>query len=297
MHITFFGTASMVPTSERNHTAIFVSHNAEHILVDCGEGTQRQFRHQNIPVPKITRIFITHWHGDHFFGLPGVMENLSKNNYNKTLHLYGPKGSRTIVDNIMDSLFIRNKISVDVHEITTDGTFLETRDVIASAMYLKHSIPCVGYTIKEQDTVKMRLDVLKKHKIPDGPLLGKLQRGEDITFNGNTITAKDATYQKQGKTLAIILDTLPTPACEKLAKDADALICESTYLDDKKDKAREHYHLTAAQAATIAKKARAKQLILTHYSQRYKDATPFKKEAQAIFKNTVVANDFSTFTV
>mgnify|MGYP000563130383 CR=1 FL=1 len=293
MHIVFFGTASMVPTKTRNHSGIFVREGTENILVDCGEGTQRQFRVAGIPPPKITRIFLTHWHGDHFFGLPGLLENLSKNHYAQTLHVYGPKGSKKRMEKLLDAVGITTPFPLKVHDITKNGVFLETNDLTVTAMYLKHSVPCLGYRISTKDKIKMDMNFLKKHKIPSGPLLGKLQQGKNITYEGKKIKATDATYIQKGKTLCIIVDTALCDSCYALAKNADVLICESTYTHEHATKAKAYLHLTSTQAATIAKKAKVKKLFLTHYSQRYNSPAIFKKEARKVFKHTEAAEDFT----
>jgi len=295
MKLVFLGTASMVPTRERNHFSILARLEKENILIDCGEGTQRQLRIANIAPPRITRVFITHWHGDHFFGLPGLIENLAKNQYDKILHIYGPKGTKKNMERMLDSFFLRNKTRIKVEEINRDGVFLEEEEFTASAAYLKHSVPCLGYSIKERDITKINLDFIKKHKIPKGPVLGDLQRGKDIIFEGKKIRAKDATYLKIGKKATFLIDTSLCSNCYKLAKDSDLLVCDSTYSSGLKDKAKEYMHLISKEAAEIAKKSKSKKLILTHFSQRYKEVLEMEKEAREIFRNTAVSNDFSIF--
>ena len=297
MKVVFLGTGSMIPTKERNHSAILVSHKIENILIDCGEGTQRQLRILGFAPPKLTRILITHWHGDHYYGLAGVIENLGKNQYSETLQIYGPRGSKNKFNKIANALGLKDRIKMKVNEINKDGLVFENESISIGAYYLKHSIPCIGYYIKEADVRKINLDYIKRLGIPEGPVLGNLQKGKDIMFQGKKIKVKNATYIKKGKKAAIIMDTAVCGNCHKLAKDSDLLICDSTYHSDLKDKAKDYMHLTSEQAAMIAKKANAKRLVLTHFSQRYKDVEELEKEAKNIFRNTASANDFFSVEV
>lgn len=297
MEIVFLGTASMVPTEQRNHSAILLRYNEENLLFDCGEGTQRQLRIAKIAPPRITRIFLTHWHGDHFFGLPGLIENLSKNHYQGSLKLYGPKGTQKNLNQLVDAVFVRKKLTMEVNEIKKDGVFLKEKTFSVESAALDHSVPCIGYSFYTPETLKIKMDVLKKYGVKGGPIVGQLQKGKDITVNGKKITVKEATFVKPGKKVTILLDTRMCKNAVTLAKNADVLICESTFAADREDKAKEFGHLTAAQAATIAKKAKVKKLILTHFSQVYKNHDIMKKEAKEIFTNTELAHDFSIFSV
>jgi len=297
MKVTFLGTGSMIPTKERNHSAILISHESENILIDCGEGTQRQLRILGFAPPKLTRILITHWHGDHYYGLAGVIENLGKNQYAGTLQIYGPRGSRNKFNKIANALGLKNRISMKINEINKDGLVFENEAISIGAYYLKHSIPCIGYSIKEADVRKINLDYIKELGIPEGPVLGNLQKGKDIIFQGKKIKVKNATYVKKGKKISVVMDTALCNNCYKLAKDSDLLICDSTYHSSLKDKARDYMHLTSEQAAKIAKKSNVKKLVLTHFSQRYKDINELEKEAKNIFNNTISAKDFLSLEV
>lgn len=292
MKVVFLGTGSMIPTKERNHSGILISHEKENILVDCGEGTQRQLRILGFAPPKLTRILITHWHGDHYYGLPGIIENLAKNQYSNRLEIYGPKGSKKIFNRIVNAHGLKKRIMMRINEIKRDGIFFENESISIGSYKMKHNIPCIGYFINEADTRKINLDYIKRFNIREGPVLGNLQRGKDIIFLGKKIKVKDATYIKKGKKISIVMDTGLTNNCYKIAKDADLLICESTYGSDLKDKARKHYHLTSEQAAMIAKKSNVKNLVLTHFSQRYRDINELEIEAKKIFRNTLSASDF-----
>jgi ribonuclease Z len=292
MEIVFLGTASMMPTTERAQTAVYMSYQNEHFLFDCGEGTQRQLRIAGISPAKITRVFLTHWHGDHFFGLPGLLENMAKHKAQKIIDVYGPKGTKKHLTNLITHFFLKNKITVRIHEIHKNGIFLNEDTFSLRATHVKHGIPCVAYTFEEKPKRKIKMDYLKQRDIPEGPLLRQLQDGKSITFRGKKISVKEATYLQPGKRIALILDTEMDAAFVAAAKEADFLICESTFHSSLADKAKEYFHLTAKEAALIAKKAKVKKLVLTHFSQRYKDVRELEQEAKDIFPATIVSHDF-----
>ncbi len=297
MKITFLGTSCMVPTKDRNHISILLSYENENILIDCGENTQRQLRIANISPTKLTRILITHWDGDHVLGLPGLIQTLAANEYNKTLHIYGPRRSKKMISNMLKTYNMKDKIKFTITEIKKDGLFLKEKDFSVLAYHLKHTSTCLGYSFIEGDVRKVNIDVLKKYRIPQGPIIGNLKKGLDIKYEDKIIKFEEATYLKKGKKISIILDTLLTQNCYNIAKDSDLLICEATFSNELENKAKAYKHLTAKQAAQIAKGSNVKELILTHFSQRYKTAQPLLKEAKKIFKNTIASKDFMTLSL
>ncbi len=290
--ITFLGTSNSIPTATRNHTSILMHYKEENILIDCGEGTQRQFRKLNINPCKITRILISHWHGDHVLGLPGLFQTLALNDYNKTLYIYGPKGTKKYIKEINNLFIHRGKLKIKIQEV--NGKFLETPDFTLTALALQHGPPCNGYLFQEKDKLRIHKIKLKKLKISskDRPKLKDLTQGKDIKINNKIIKSKDLTYGQKGRKISFILDTKICPNINKLTKDSDLIIMESTYTSKENPLASKYKHLTAEQTAQIAKKSKAKKLILTHISQRYefKDKI-LLKEAKKIFKNTIVAKD------
>jgi len=290
MEITFLGTSAMVPTKERNHSAIFISYNNEGILLDCGEGTQRQFKIAGISPTKITRIFISHWDGDHVLGIPGLLQTLSSSNYSGTLEIYGPKHTKKNMKNIFKAFFFDNKLDIVIKEVK--GKFFENSDFILESFSLEHKIPTIGISFIEKDRRKINLNYVKSLKIPEGPLLGKLQNNKSINWSGKLITPEKATYLIKGKKISYITDTVYCKNCIKFSKNADILICDSTYTSELEEKARDHKHLTAKQAAQIANLANVKKLILTHFSQRYKTTQPILEDAKDNFKDVVCAYDF-----
>jgi ribonuclease Z len=291
MELLFLGTSSMVPTKDRNHSALLLTYEAENILIDCGEGTQRQMKLAGLAVPKITKILISHWHGDHVLGLPGLIQTLSASEYSKKLEIYGPKGTKQHFEYIKKAFFFEEKFEAEIIEIEK-GIFFENDDFSLECLPLEHSVPCLGYRFVEKDKRKMNMDELKKLGIPDGPLLGELQQGKTITFKGKKIKPDDTTTIKKGKIVAFVEDTGLCKNCVELAREADILVSEATYADELEEKATEYKHLTARHAAMIANDANAKQLILTHFSSRYKDTDKIEEDARNIFDNTLCAKDF-----
>ncbi|MFH1425207.1 MAG: ribonuclease Z [archaeon] len=287
--ITFLGTANAIPTAKRSHTAIFLQYKNENILIDCGEGAQRQFRIAKLSPSKVNKILLTHWHGDHVLGLPGLFQTLNMTDYQKTLKIYGPKRTPQFISEL-EKLF-KTKISTETKEVF--GKFIDEKEFFIETKEMSHRVPCLAYSfvIKE----KLRLDKKKiaKLKLPNSPLLAKLAQGEDITFKDKKIKAKDVTYKEPQRKITFILDTAPNQNAIEIAKDSDLLICEASFTQAEKERAEEKLHLTAKDASTIAKKAKAKQLILTHISQRYEHNTkPILNEAKKVFKNTKIVKDF-----
>ena len=291
INITFLGTSSMIPTKERNHSSLLITYKNEGILVDCGEGTQRQLRIAGIRPGKITKLLITHWHGDHVLGIPGLIQNLAAHNYTKTLEIYGPKGSKKYLKNMMSGIILKERTKYVVKEISR-GIFYKDLEFTLEATPVEHGTPCLAYSFKEQDKRKINLSYLKKFKLKQHPLLGKLQKGKSITYQGKKISVKKATNLIPGKKITIVMDTAPTKSALTLAKNSDLLITESTWGSEMEALAKKRKHLTSNLAAEMAKKAKVKKLILTHFSQRYKELESLKKQAQKIFKNIELAKDF-----
>ncbi len=294
--ITFLGTSQAIPTAKRNHTAVLLQYKTENILIDCGEGTQRQFRKAKLNPCKLTRILITHWHGDHILGLPGLLQTLALNGYNKTLHIYIPKATKKFIDLIYNLFVFQGKIKLQIHEVSS-GKILETPDFFIESFKMDHGTPTNSYSFTEKEKIRLDKNKIEKLKIK-GKILGELAKGKNITHNNKTIKASSITYTEPGRKIAFIFDTKINENCYKTAKDSDLLICESTYTEKEKELASERKHLTAKQAAEIAKKSNSKKLILSHISQRYQaNDKPILKEAQSVFKNTIIAEDLMKIEV
>lgn len=295
MKVTFLGTGNAMPTKLRNHPGILLTRDGENLLIDCGEGTQRQLRMAEENPCKITRILLTHLHGDHVLGLPGLMKTLEMSQYAKTLKIYGPSGTRKHIA-LLEELYGKIKITHEVHE--GSGTIIDEKEFMVQALPMSHGIATQAYAFIVKDRRHIDKAKLKKMKVGDSPLLKNLQNGKDITIDGKKLSAKALTYVTPGKKVAFILDTGENANTLKIAKDADILVCESTYSAQETETAKEHKHLTSEQAAKIAKKANVKKLILTHLSQRYEnEPEKIRKEASKTFKNVFVVKELESIEI
>jgi len=289
--ITFLGTSDSVPSAERNHTGILLSYGFENILIDCGEGTQRQFRKAKLNPCKLTKILITHWDLDHILGIPGLISTLGFSGYNRELEIYGPKGTKKYIEMILRFFHLKNKIKLKVIEVAK-GIFFENKDFCLCAEKMVHGVSCNAYCFCEKTKLKIDKKKLKKFKIAEGKHLQNLKQGKDIVYCGKKIKAKDLIYSGEAKKICFVLDTRFNSRIKNFVKDSDLLISESEFSKEIKDIAYKHKHLTAEQVGKIAKSAKVKKLILTHVSQRYsKDFNVILREAKKIFKNTILAKD------
>ncbi len=295
--LTFLGTSNAMPSAERNHSAILLSYKGENILVDCGEGTQRQFRKAKLNPGKVTRLLITHWHGDHVLGIPGLLQTLTLSGYKKTLCIYGPKGTKKFMRNLLNTFVFSGKISLEITEIK-DGKFFETGDFLLEAKAMTHGTACYAYSFVEKGQRRIDKTKLKKTKLPNGPLIGKLKQGKDVTYRGKKYLAKNFTFVEGDKKISVVLDTSMNKKIVPFVRNSDLLVCEASFGSELKDKAREYKHLTSKQAAEIAKKAKAGKLFLTHVGQRYgKNPSKILKQARKIFKNSYLANDLDVIEI
>ena len=293
---TFLGTSDSIPSAERNPTSILLNYDGENILLDCGEGTQRQMRKAKINPCKVTRILITHWHGDHILGIPGLLQTLALLGYKKTLFIYGPKGTKEFMRDLLRVFAFHKKSKIVVEEV--DGKFLETDDFYIEAKKMDHGIPCNAYAFVKKGRVRIDRDKLKKSKLPSGPLLKKLKDGKNITYKGKKYLAKNLTFSEGDKKVSFIFDTSVNKSIVPFVKDSDILVTESTFDSDLEGKAKEHKHLTSKQAAEIAKKSKSKKLVLTHISQRYQ-GNPKKilNDAKKVFKNSFIVKDLDVLEI
>lgn len=270
INLTFLGTGSAVPTVRRNHPSILLQYKAENILVDCGEGTQRQFRKAKLNPCKITKILISHWHGDHVFGLPGILNTLRLNGCNRSLEIYGPKGSKEWVRKYLDLVGRRGEdLDIVVKEIS-GGVISDNEDFVIECAEMDHDCPAVAYSFVVKEKVRLDKTKLEKLKLPNSPLIGELVKGKVVEIGGKKVDGKELMYKEDARKVAFVMDTRYTESAVKLAKGADVLISEATYSSKEPDELlKERGHLSSIDAAKIAKKAKVKALVLVHLSQRY----------------------------
>jgi ribonuclease Z len=294
--LTFLGTSDQIPSKDRNHPAMLLTYEGENILIDCGEGTQRQFRKADLNPCKITRILITHWHGDHILGLPGILSTLALSGYSKELYIYGPKGTKKFVDELFRVFNFKRQYNIVVEEVS--GKFFETKDFYLSAEKMEHGIPCNAYSFIKKGQFRIDKKKLEKAKILPGPHLQKLKEGKDLIYEGKKYKAKDFTFKDSDMKVSFVLDTKNNPRIIPFVKESDIFICESSFSDELKDQANEHFHMIAKEVGEIAKKAKVKKLVLTHISQRYeKILEVILKEAKKAFKSTILVKDLDVLEI
>ena len=283
--IVLLGTGSAVPTSSKNHPSIYLNLSGNRVLLDCGEGTQRQIRLAGLS-PSIDYIFLTHWHGDHSLGVGGIIQSLNMFKSNKPLYIFGPKGTDKSVKSILSTYKFYNRMNIvtKVIDQTREKKIISIGDYDICSMNVKHSVPCVGYKIKEKDSINIDRDFLKSHGIKPSKELRKLKEGKDIVYNGKKVKAGEATYIKKGRTLAYLTDLMYEKKLAKFVKDVDVLIAECTLSFTKQKEARASFHLTSEDAVKLASEANVKSLVLIHQSQRYEGTDTIDKEVKDLCK-------------
>ncbi|WP_099360637.1 ribonuclease Z [Fredinandcohnia onubensis] len=304
MEVVFLGTGAGVPAKERNVTSIalqLLDERRATWLFDCGEATQHQILHTSIKPGKIEKIFITHLHGDHIFGLPGLLGSRSFQGGESLLTIYGPKGIRAFIETSIKVSTTHIRYPLEIVEIE-EGVVFEDEQFCVTAKELEHGIQSFGYRIVEKDLPgTLLVDKLSKEGIKPGPIYQKIKEGQTVILeDGRQINGEEYIGPpKKGRTVTILGDTRYIKESIELAKDADILIHEATFSSNEADLAHDYFHSTTTQAANVAQKAGVKQLILTHISSRYQgdDSQRLLEEAQQVFKPTYLAEDFSRYDV
>lgn len=294
MEIVFLGTAGSFPTVKRGAPAVAVRIDSELLLLDCGEGTQRQMALAKIGLKAKIKILITHMHGDHVLGLPGILQTMALFDRIATLQIYGPVGILAFVKAFKETVKFTLSYPIEVFEIK-EGIIYEEKNYYVECARMSHPIPTFGYAIIEKARPgKFYPNEAKALGIPEGPLWGELQKGKAVATSTNSVVQPDAVMgpPRKGRKIAYSGDTSPCKMTIELAQNADFLIHEATFDDALMEKAIESGHSTPLQAAEIAKKACVKRLILTHISGRYLEEEKFLDRARSIFPETILAEDF-----
>jgi ribonuclease Z len=299
--LLILGSSSASPTSERNPSAQLLNIAERYFLIDCGEATQIQLRRFKAKFQAIDHIFISHLHGDHFFGLPGLLSSMHLLGRKQEITIYCPKELKDVMDLMNTISDTRFNFTVNWVFTKNDGLNLIFEDdkVEVFSFPLKHRIFCTGFLFKEKPLPR-KIDKYKldKFKVSTADVL-QLKNGNDVVNQeGITIKNKQVTIDpRDPKSYAYASDTIYLPAIVEYVKDVDLLYHESTFLNDKKERAEKTYHSTAEQAAQIAKAANVKQLLLGHFSARYGDLDQFIAEAQPFFDNCLLATDGKRITI
>ncbi|EMV8336782.1 ribonuclease Z [Listeria monocytogenes] len=304
MELVFLGTGAGVPSRGRNVTSIALSMLNERNtiwLFDCGEATQHQIMRSQIKLSKLEKIFITHLHGDHIFGLPGLLSSRSFQGGESDLTIYGPVGITEYVETSLRLSGTRLTYKIIFNEIEP-GLIFEDKMFSITVDELDHGLRSFGYRIVEKDKPgALNADKLIDDGVEPGPIFQKIKKGETVTLaDGSVINGKGYIDEPQkGKIISIFGDTKATASELELALNADVLVHEATFEGDKEKLAGEYMHSTTLQAASLAKKANVKKLILTHISSRYdRDASKeLLIEAQSVFENTEIAYDLAVFPI
>ncbi|MBL8151711.1 MAG: ribonuclease Z [Blastocatellia bacterium] len=293
MKIVPLGTSSGTPTKERNVSSVTVFINGAWLLFDCGEGTQYRLLRSPLRFGQLEAVFVTHMHGDHIYGLPGLLGTLSLQHRTTPLHIFGPRGIRDFLTWVMKLSYLRLGYELKISEVE-EGEVYKSDGFKVVCKPLEHRVTDFGYLIVEDDKPgRFDLERAKELGIPAGPLYRQLQLGSDITLpDGRLIKSSEVVGEKRkGKRVAYCTDTRPCMNAVELSRGATMLIHEATYTEDLADEARLRGHSTAAQAASIAEQAGVERLLITHFSPRYLDIRPLLEEARRIFPNTDAARD------
>lgn len=289
--LIILGTSSQQPTRYRNHGAYLFRWNDEGLLFDPGEGTQRQFIFANVAPPVVTRIFISHFHGDHCLGLGSFLMRLNLDKVQHPIHCYYPASGKVYFDRLRYGTIYHETINVIEHPVSEAGVVHDDGKFRIEAAFLDHGVENLAWRVTEPDTRKFDKEKLISFNVK-GPLVRQIEQEGSVIIDGKKIFLDDVSRVRQGDSIAIVIDTRQCQEAIDIAKGAEILLCESTYLEEHKKLAYSHHHLTARQAAEIAKKAGAKKLVLTHYSARYLDHRCFEDEARTVFPNTYAAKEF-----
>ena len=294
LSLTFLGTSAARPTVERNVSALALQREGETLLFDCGEGTQRQMMRYGVSFA-LSEIFFTHFHADHFLGMIGLVRTLGLQGREDPLRLYGPRGAKQVLNNALLLGVEKVPFGVEIQEVKPGAVIGERNGYSITAFATDHGAGSIGYALVEaQRYGKFDPEKARALEIPEGPLWGKLQRGESIVLaDGRQLMADSVVgARRPGRKVVITGDTAPCASVVDAAAGADLLVHEATFGEEEKDRAKETFHSTAREAAQVARAAQVRKLVLTHLSARYSiSAEELVKEAKEIFADVAAAKD------
>ncbi|MGE5196429.1 MAG: ribonuclease Z [Anaerolineae bacterium] len=292
--LIILGCSSQQPTRLRNHGAYLVRWNEEGLLFDPGEGTQRQFIFAGVAPTCVTRMFISHFHGDHCLGVGSMLMRLNLDKVTHPIHCYYPASGKVYFDRLRYGTIYHENITVIEHPIHESGLVHQDDHFRIEAFFLEHGVDNIGWRIQENEVRKFDKLKLRACNV-EGPLVRLLEKEGRVAVGGRVVSLDEVSHVRSGDVLAVVIDTTYCQPAVDTARGAKLFLCESTYLEKHRHLADKHHHLTAKQAAEIAKEAGAQLLVLTHFSARYQDLSEFEEEARAIFPNTLVADDLKCF--
>jgi ribonuclease Z len=298
IRIVFLGTGAAVPTAQRSLPAVLLQRGNEQVLFDCGEAAQRQMIMAKAGLHKKLGIFITHMHGDHVLGLPGLLQTMALMDRQKPVDVYGPVGLAHFLDCLRETLQFQLTFEVNIHEFSESGLVCDQEEYTVAAVSSKHAVTSFSYAFVEKPrSGRFHPEKAKALGVPQGEAWSKLQRGTEFVLpDGRVVKPEDVSDSpRKGRKIVYSGDTRPFEAFAGFASEADLVIHEATFDDALVAKAELDGHSTPSQAATQTKSANAKSLVLTHISARYSDAALLLEQAKKIFHNTVVAHDFLEF--
>jgi len=293
LSLTFLGTGAACPTVDRNVTAQALLREGEVLLFDCGEGTQRQMMRYGVGF-SFRDLFVTHFHSDHILGIPGLIRTMGLLDRSEPVTIHGPRGAQRILGDLLKVGVERNKFPVEIVEIQ-GGDVLSRGEYDLVVFPTDHRAGSIGYAVREHDRLgRFDPDRAKALGIPEGPLWGRIHRGERIDLpDGRSVEPTELVgAARPGRTVVLTGDTRPCDAVREVARGADLLVHDATFGDDERDRARETGHSTAREAARLAREVGVRQLVLTHVSARYsRDAPELLAQAREEFAATLVARD------
>lgn len=291
------GTASQVPTRHRNHNGYLLRWDDQGLLFDPGEGTQRQLLLAGISAGTVTRLCLTHFHGDHCLGVPGVLQRMSLDGTPHAVHAHYPASGQEFFARLRHASIFHDTTDVREHPVNTDGPVATGTFGVLEARRLDHSVDSIGYRLVEPDGRRMLPELLGRFGIT-GAAIGQLQRAGTVRVNGRLVQLAEVSEPRRGQRFAFVMDTRLCDSVYALADGADMLVIEATFLAEDAELARSYGHLTAGQAARVAAECKVRRLVLTHFSQRYPDTSRYRDEAAAVFDgDLVIAEDLTRIPV